>query len=165
MELVLAQLPLTELLLSHSLVCRTWRGIIQRETFLPHRKSYYQYKLGRVTTRDRLDKLVKEQVELVVDLQWLTTIQQTRQRGTRKKTAMLERCLPWLLSIFSSPDMMRSLHLTQDMFKHLPMHPRYFMCMDILEDRFPYLTSSPMLLLTLILCTARHQASGCSLRW
>ena len=63
MELVLAQLPLTELLLSHSLVCRTWRGIIQRETFLPHRKSYYQYKLGRVTARD---KLVKEQVELVL---------------------------------------------------------------------------------------------------
>jgi hypothetical protein len=78
LEVVLAHLPLTELLLSHSLVCRTWRDIIQRETFLPHRKSYYQYKLGRVTTRDRLDKLVKEQVELVVDLQGLTTIQQTR---------------------------------------------------------------------------------------
>ena len=88
-KLVLVQLPLTELLLSHSLVCRTWRGIIQRESFLPHRKSYCQYKLGRVSARD---KLVKEQVELVVDLKGLTTIQQTRQRGTRKKTAMLERC-------------------------------------------------------------------------
>jgi hypothetical protein len=96
-ELVLAQLPLTELLISRSLVCRTWRGIIQRETFLPHRKSYYLYNLVRVTTRDRLDKLVKEQVELVVDLQGLTTIQQTRQRGTRKKTGMLERYLPCCL--------------------------------------------------------------------
>ena len=58
-KLVLVKLPLTELLLSHSLVCRTWR-----ESFLPHRKSYCQYKLGRVSARD---KLVKEQVELVVD--------------------------------------------------------------------------------------------------
>ena len=85
----------------------------------------------RVTARDRLDKLVKEQVELVVDLQGLTTIQQICQRGTRNKTTMLERCLPWLLSISSSPAMMRSLYLNQDMFKHLP---RYSMCMAILQS-------------------------------
>ena len=54
--------------------------------------------------------------------------------------------------------MVRSLHLTLDMFKHLHMHPRHYMCMDILQDRFPHLTSSPMSLLTRILCTARRQA-------
>ena len=57
--------------------------------------------------------------------------------------------------------MMRSLHLTQDMFKLLPMHTMYSMGMAILDDRFPHLTSSPMSLLTPILCKARHQ-SDCS---
>ena len=46
LELVLVQLSLTELLLSHSLVCRTWRDIIQRRTLLSHRESYF---LGRAT--------------------------------------------------------------------------------------------------------------------
>eukprot|EP00092_Neocalanus_flemingeri_P016157 GFUD01017486.1.p1 GENE.GFUD01017486.1~~GFUD01017486.1.p1 ORF type:complete len:966 (+),score=316.83 GFUD01017486.1:53-2899(+) len=156
LELVLSQLPMLELLLSHSLVCKRWRDIIQCPTFLPHRKSYYQYKLGLADTRDRLDRLVKEQVEVMVDMQGLTTIQQIHQTGTRYEKVMLERSLPWLLSVFSTPDMARSLHITQDMFTSLHLHPRYSMCMAIIEDRFPHLISSSLSLLTLILCTARN---------
>ena len=157
-QVILSQLPLPELVLTKSLVCRQWRDIIQAETFLPHRKSYYQYKLGRNITRDRLDKLIKNQVEVIVDLQGLTITQQIHQTGVSSSTAMLERCLPWLLTLFSSPDMMKSLHLTKDMFINLTMHHSYSMCKAILEDRYPHLTSCPMSPLILILCTARNMA-------
>ena len=88
LELVLAQLPPTELLLSFRLVSvghgvgtshrRRLFYLIGRATTNYHG----QYKLGRVTTRDGLDNLAREQVELVVDLQGLTTIQQIHHRGT-----------------------------------------------------------------------------------
>jgi len=156
MELILAQLPLPELVLSHSLVCRRWRDIIQKETFLPHRKSYYEYKSGKRTTIDNFNRLVKQQVEVLVDLQGVTIMQQIQSTGISMSIAMLQRCLPWLLNLFSSPDMMKSLHLTTDMFTNLPLHPRYPMCRAILEDRFPHLANSPMSVLIMIICTARN---------
>jgi len=156
MELILAQLPLPELVLSHSLVCRQWKDIIHNESFVPHRKSYYEYKLGKRTTIDNLNRLVKQQVEVLVDLQGVTILQQIQSTGISMPIAMLQRCLPWLLNLFSGPDMIKSLHLTTGMFINLPMHPRYPMCLAILEDRFPHLANSPMSILIMIICTARN---------
>ena len=92
LELILSQVPLQELLLSHSLVCKKWRDIIQRKTFLPNRKIYYEYKLGRSITMERLDKMVEEQVKMVVDMQGLDILQEIKQTSVNDSQAMLERC-------------------------------------------------------------------------
>jgi len=153
LELILSQMPLQELLLSHSLVCKEWRDIIQRNTFLPSRKSYFEYKLGSSITRDRLETMVEEEVAELKDTQGLNVIQEIKQTSLSKSQAMLERCLPWLLKKYSKPN---NSHLTSVMLDSLHKHPRYSLCRLILQDMFPDLASSSMSLLIMILCTTTN---------
>ena len=118
-ELILAQIPLSELLLSNSLVCRQWRDIIQAGSFLPHRKSYYQYRLRRSDTVTSLDSTVGEQVAVLLDMQGLSVTQQLQNTGESLPTVMLQRCLPWLLNKFADPGFVESLHITADMFANI----------------------------------------------
>jgi hypothetical protein len=41
-ELILSNLPLSDLLASKSLVCKRWKDIVGNENFLPYRKLYFR---------------------------------------------------------------------------------------------------------------------------
>merc|ERR1719186_1141438 len=115
-------MSLQELLLSNSLVCKQWRDIIQRKSFLPCRKMYYEYKLEKSNSRERLNKMVEEQVKvkMLLDVEGLDIIQETKHSSVNRSQAMLERCLPWLLKIYSNS---KTHQLPQEKFDNLVNHP------------------------------------------
>ena len=45
LERIFSNMPLRDLLMTESLVCKKWHDIIARSKFLPWRKSYHQYKI------------------------------------------------------------------------------------------------------------------------
>ena len=90
---------------------------------------------------------------MVVDMHGLDIPQEIKQ--TSESQAILERCLPWLLKSYSNQSTFKTLKLPQNVFDNLVKHPRYSMCMLILKDMFPDLTSCPVSVFTMILCTAR----------
>ena len=94
---------------------------------------------------ERLDKMVEEQVKMVVDMQGLDILQEIKQTNINESQAMLERCLPWLLKSYSNQSIFKTLKLPQDMFDYLVKHPRYSMCMLIIKDMFPYWQHWPLI--------------------
>ena len=62
LELILAQIPLTELLSSQILVCKAWHDVISGPQFIPYRKSYMQYRLGVAHKAETMEDMVMKGV-------------------------------------------------------------------------------------------------------
>ena len=141
LELVLAQLPLRELLTNTALVCRLWRGVVCRPLFLPHRKQYWRYKLGAPGAREGVDALVTD--------------------GCGDTVQPLEHALPWILAHFSEPALSQGMDQCKGgaLLPLLHLHSRYSLALALLKDRLPALASlptTPLALLALILITATN---------
>ena len=152
LELVLAQLPLPEVLTTMTLVSRAWHAVISNPMFLRHRKLYWRYKLDSASGQEELEAGVVELEEAVAALvpPGPTTIS--------SRDAALQQALPWLLKEFSSPTLLAPLlRRRQALLPHLPRHPRHPLALAVLEERFPHLAerdSSPAALWCLVMVTA-----------
>ena len=139
LELMLAPLPLQEMLTSSSLVCRLWRDVVLRPLYLPHTKLYWRYKLGEEGTVTKLEAEVTDGIQ-------------------GEDGPQLEAALPWLLNHFSEPDFTCNLVRSgQDLLPLLPRHARHPLALALLWERFPSLVAiptTPVVVLALIVITA-----------
>jgi len=160
LELVLAQLPLPEVLTTMALVSQAWNSVISNPAFLKHRKLYWRYKLGAASGQEELEAGVEE-VEGAV-----SAMVPPGPTTTATRDAALQQALPWLLQDFSSPGLLAPLLRPRAaLFPHLPRHPRHPLALAVLEERFPHLAerdTSPAALWCLIMVTASTVAEVAS---
>jgi len=158
LELVLANLPLKELLTSCSLVCRQWHSLINRPGFLQHRKFYWRYRLDEERAVEDIAQLLRErnggggplgeQLALSDALPWILTMYSKQPEGD--SGARSTYCFPSKALLNLKPG--------EVLFPLIPKHPRYKMATALLYERFPSLTSLPTtsaIALVLIVVTAR----------
>lgn len=110
-ELILCQLPFTDLMLNYKKVSKYWNEVISNNKFIPWKKKYYQIKSG---------KCEDAQIEI---------------ERLCKKSGMdnIFNCLPYLIKFMKNFNHIPS----ADMLDNLKKHIKYQWAEDLITERFP----------------------------
>ncbi|CAH1265284.1 Hypp3153 [Branchiostoma lanceolatum] len=92
LENIFCQMPMLDLCLHLSLVCRQWRDIVQRETFIPWKKKYHMLKQGCPETVQEVNFLMgKHNITATKDGCLLQLIRYMSSWQKREEAAILDR--------------------------------------------------------------------------
>ena len=115
LQVIFAQIPLSELLKSTARVCQLWNRVIHNEqmNYLPFKKSFY--KVVKQNHEDEIEKICPDlRNELIKAGDPFPVFEM----------GQLERCLPYLLTKFSCHPKLTLLNISHECFQSISNHKR-----------------------------------------